>query len=73
MRLLLLLLWCGMMFGAEVVMVADEFPAMQTLARELEQRAGVTADIVAQDRMPAHLSRYRAVFVLHPWRHYARR
>lgn len=62
-------------------MVADEFPAMQTLARELEHRVQLTSEIVAQDKMP-ELGKYRAVFVYihrdfapaaeHAFIHYAR-
>ena len=57
------LLACSSVSGADVVMVADEIPAMETLARELKTRAGVNAGIVRQEAMPADLSRYRAVFV----------
>jgi type 1 glutamine amidotransferase len=57
------LLACSSLLAADVVMVADEIPAMETLARELKTRAGVSADIVQQDAMPAGLSHYRAVFV----------
>lgn len=49
--------------GADVLIVADEVPAMQTLARELGRRAAATSEIVAQDRMPAALSPFRAVLV----------
>ena len=48
---------------AVVLMVADEFPAMETLARELKPRAGMSAEIVAQDKIAADLRPYRAVFV----------
>jgi type 1 glutamine amidotransferase len=68
MRLVLALLAGAVcVFGAGpspvVLMVADEFPAMETLAKQLKPRAGVTAEIVAQDKMPADLKSYRAVFV----------
>jgi type 1 glutamine amidotransferase len=57
-----LLAW-STLTAADVIMVADEVPAMETLARELKARAGVTAGIVQQEAMPANLSHYRAVFV----------
>lgn len=68
MRLLLSLALGVALSGAapratKVLMVADEFPAMETLARQLKTRAGVGAEVVAQDKIPADLKPYRAVFV----------
>lgn len=44
-------------------MVADEFPAMQVLARQLQQTGGYASWIVAQTNLPAALDPFAAVFV----------
>lgn len=54
---------CARLSAAEVLIVADEFPAMRVLARQLQARAGVTSHIVAQTNVPADLSRFGAVLV----------
>lgn len=46
-----------------VLIVADEFPAMEFLAKELKTQEGIESDIVAQDKMPERLDDYRAVIV----------
>jgi hypothetical protein len=46
-----------------VLMVADEIPAMEVLAKQLKTRIGVGATIVTQDKLPADLSTYPAVLV----------
>lgn len=52
------------LFGADrVLIVADEFPAMEILARKLEAGAGVSATLVKQTEMPAELAPFKAVFV----------
>ncbi len=63
MRWLIAVLLAAPLFAANVLIVADEVPAMQTLARELKDRANIDSEIVAQDRIPATLTAYRAVFV----------
>lgn len=50
--------------GAEnVLIVADEFPAMQTLAARLQAGAGVASDLVRQEVIPAGIQRRPAVIV----------
>lgn len=47
----------------EVLIVADEIPAMQVLAGKLKAEEGITSRIVTQTNLPADLSRYTAVIV----------
>jgi Trehalose utilisation len=47
----------------EVLIVADEFPAMQVLAGKLKAEENVTSQIVAQTNMPADWSRFAAALV----------
>jgi hypothetical protein len=49
--------------GEEVLIVADEIPAMQVLARQLEAGAAVQTSLVKQTNMPSALGRFSAVFV----------
>jgi hypothetical protein len=49
--------------AAEVLIVADEFPAMEVLATRLKTDAGLTSRIVAQTNMPADLAPFGAVIV----------
>jgi type 1 glutamine amidotransferase len=49
--------------AAGVLIVADEFPAMQVLAGQLQKRAGQSCDIVSQDKTPSDLHGFRAVIV----------
>jgi len=49
--------------ATEVLIVADEFPAMQVLAGKLKAQEGITSRIVAQTNMPADLSSFAAVVV----------
>ncbi len=46
-----------------VLIVADEIPAMEVLAKALKDQEGVNAEIVTQDEMPESLTRYDAVIV----------
>ena len=46
-----------------VLIVADEIPAMQALAKQLETRAKTTSEIVTQDKIPDSLAPYPAVLV----------
>ncbi|HPQ16118.1 MAG TPA: ThuA domain-containing protein, partial [Bryobacteraceae bacterium] len=58
------LLFTASLFAAgDVLIVADEFPAMQILAARLKAGAGVDSSIVPQTEMPRDLSRYSAVIV----------
>jgi hypothetical protein len=50
-------------WAADALIVCDEVPAMKVLARQLEQRAHVSSEIVSQDQMPPSLSGYKAVLV----------
>ena len=49
--------------AAELLMVADEFPAMQVLARQLKRGGGYESRIVAQTNLPPALDPFAAVFV----------
>jgi hypothetical protein len=59
-----LLLSAVPVFGAdEVLIVADEFPAMELLARQCESQEDIRSTIVAQNALPADLQPYSAVVV----------
>jgi len=49
--------------AAEVLIVADEFPAMQVLADNLKTEEGLTSRIVKQTEMPRDLAPFQAVVV----------
>lgn len=49
--------------AADVLIVADEFPAMQVLAGRLQREASVTSQIVAQTDMAKELGTFKAVIV----------
>jgi hypothetical protein len=49
--------------AARVLIVADEFPAMQELARQLKAQEGWESQIVKQTEMPADLKSFQAVVV----------
>jgi hypothetical protein len=49
--------------AAEVLIVADEFPAMQFLAEKLKSEDNLSSVVVAQDNLPADLKPFRAVVV----------
>ena len=51
------------MAATDVLMVADEIPAMEVLAKQLKTRIGKTSEITTQDKMPADLSVYPVVMV----------
>jgi hypothetical protein len=50
-------------WAADILMVADEIPAMETLAKQLKTRTGKTSEIVTQDKLPPSLSTYPVVMV----------
>jgi hypothetical protein len=62
-------LLCLFLFGlvsaasAEVLIVADEFPAMQTLAARLKSAENIDSKIVSQTNLPPSLAPYQAVLV----------
>ncbi len=47
----------------KILIVADEFPAIQVLADRLQREEGWTSQIAKQDEMPASLKGFRAVVV----------
>ena len=49
--------------AAEVLIVADEFPAMQVLADQLKAQEGIGSRIVKQTEMPRDLAPFKAVVV----------
>jgi hypothetical protein len=49
--------------AGEVLIVADEFPAMEVLAQALQSQAGIDSRIVKQGEMPASLAAFSAVIV----------
>jgi len=49
--------------AAEVLIVADEFPAMEFVAQRLKQDEGIASRIIKQDEMPAELGKFSAVVV----------
>jgi len=54
----------GSAFAAtEVLIVADEFPAMEWLATTLRTREGITSRVVAQTNLPPQLASFSAVIV----------
>jgi len=63
-RLVLFSSLCGPAFPAgQVLIVADEIPAMQVLASKLKAGGNIESAIVKQAEMPPDLSVYSAVFV----------
>ncbi len=67
MRKLLTLLGCAWLaqcalFG-EVLIVADEFPAMEVLSTKLKAEEGLVCRIVAQSNLPPALGQFEAVIV----------
>jgi hypothetical protein len=49
--------------AAQVLIVADEFPAMEILAKQLKEQEGLDSQIVKQTEMPADLKPFKAVVV----------
>ncbi|MFB3829062.1 MAG: hypothetical protein ACE15B_20005 [Bryobacteraceae bacterium] len=62
-RFALLALACLPLAAADVLVVADEFPAMEVLARALQSGAGLSTAIVKQPEMPKDFAPFRAVVV----------
>jgi hypothetical protein len=61
---LLMLAVAGRVAAAtDVLMVADELPAMEVLSKQLKTRIGSTTTITTQDRIPGDLSVYPVVMV----------
>ena len=63
MKLTLLLSLLALAARADVLIVADEFPAMQELAAKLKAQENVDSKVVSQKEMPAALAPYTAVVV----------
>lgn len=54
---------CPALAATDVLIVADEFPAMEILAARLKSGEGIDSKIVKQTEMPADLTAFRAVIV----------
>src|ERR1044071_2729997 len=50
-------------FGRDVLIVADEFPAMEVVAAKLKTAAQISSQIVKQADMPPDLARFESVIV----------
>ncbi|UFH57948.1 ThuA domain-containing protein [Spirosoma sp. KNUC1025] len=61
--LVCLLMSVGRVTAQDVLIVADEIPAMEVLAKGMQQQEGLTSKIVTQTDMPATLANFRAVIV----------
>jgi len=48
---------------AEVLIVADEFPAMKALAAYIKTNANIDSEIIDQTKIPQNLQKYEAVIV----------
>jgi hypothetical protein len=59
----IVLLLVGRVSAQDVLIVADEIPAMNVLAKALKTQEGLTNEIVQQTSLPASLTRFRAVIV----------
>jgi hypothetical protein len=62
-RLLPAILAALPVLAADALIVCDEKPAMEVLARQLQQRVHVASDIITQDQLPASLANYKSVIV----------
>lgn len=60
---LLLILLAQVGQAADILMVADELPAMGVLGKQLQTRIGRSSEATTQDKMPADLSKYPVVMV----------
>jgi hypothetical protein len=54
---------CLNLLAAQVLIVADEFPAMQELAGQLQKQEGLESKLVKQTELPADLKPFKAVVV----------
>jgi len=65
MRITALFLFCSSLLVAagRVLIVADEFPAMEVLAAKLKATEGIESTLVTQTEIPADLSRFSALVV----------
>ena len=61
--LVCLLMVIGQVTAQDVLIVADEMPAMEVLARGIQRQEGLTAKLVTQTDMPLTLANFRAVIV----------
>ena len=58
-----LFLVCLPLSAANILMVADEIPAMEVLSKQLNTRIGASSTITTQDKIPADLSSFPIVMV----------
>ena len=61
--LILLIFAAGPLSAQQILMVADEFPAMEVLAKALKEQEGLTSKIITQTDLPNDLSGFQAVVV----------
>jgi hypothetical protein len=54
---------CGALARADALFVADEFPAMEVVARQLKAEEGVASKLVDQKHLPDSLAGFQAVVV----------
>jgi len=55
-----------MLLAEDILIVADEIPAMEVLAKQFQSRAGLTSKIVLQTDMPDSLNAFKTVlFYIH--------
>src|SRR5437899_6219094 len=50
-------------WGSEVLIVADEFPAMEVVASRLKSEEGVSSRVIKQTELPSNLNDFSAVVV----------
>ncbi|WP_428658177.1 ThuA domain-containing protein [Runella sp.] len=66
-QLITILLWCFVVtaeaIAQDVLIVADEIPAMQVLTQALKAQEGISTRVVFQNDLPNSLTGYRAVIV----------
>jgi hypothetical protein len=53
----------GYLAAQDILIVADEFPAMEVLAQSLQEQEGLSSKIIAQTDLPESLSGFKAVVV----------
>jgi hypothetical protein len=61
--LLISLCFPALLAAAQNLIVCDEVPAMENLARQIETRLHQSSEITSQDKLPASLAPYKSVIV----------
>ena len=61
--ILFVVLFVTFVTRAEVLIVADEFPAMKALAAYIKTNANIDSEIIDQTKIPQNLQKYEAVIV----------